>query len=205
MDISVNAKVNCSDGPAGQCTSVIIQPNIKKITHLVVRGEKFLDNDYLISLDHVVESTPEKILLNCSQEELEKMPVFNTTEFIPSDVTGYTGGPYMMWPYYAPMAPYVTIEKEHIPADELVMRRGARVEATDGDVGRVDEFLINPTNDSISHLVMREGHFWDKKTITIPVSKIDHYEDDTVYLKMDKEEIGKLPSIPVQHSWTKNE
>jgi NAD(P)-dependent dehydrogenase (short-subunit alcohol dehydrogenase family) len=69
----------------------------------------------------------------------------------------------------------------------------------------VDEFLINPSNDQITHLVMREGHLWGKKDVTIPVSQIDHYEDNTVYLKLTKEDIEKLPSIPVQHSWEKKD
>jgi hypothetical protein len=139
--------------------------------------------------------------LNCSKEELEKLPIFNTVEFIPSDLAGFSGGPYMMWPYYA-VAPGITLEKEEIPADELAIRRGAGVDAVDGHVGRVDEFLINPANDHISHLVMREGHLWGRKDVTIPVSKIDRYENNTVYLKLNKDEIEKLPSVPVRRSWT---
>ena len=111
----------------------------------------------------------------------------------------------MMWPYYAPLASYITPEKEHIPADELAIRRGARVEAVDGHVGRVDEFLVNPSNDQISHLVMREGHLWGQKDVTIPVSQIDHYQDNTVYLKLNKQDIEKLPSIPVRRNRAKSD
>ncbi|MEP7137513.1 MAG: PRC-barrel domain-containing protein, partial [Chloroflexota bacterium] len=179
MDISINAKVNCSDGPFGQSTCVILKPTTKEITHLVVSNEEFPETNYLVSLDHVMESTPGKIQLNCSHAELSKMPIFNTVEFVPSDLTGFVGGTYMMWPYYAPMPPYASLEKEHIPANELVIRRGARVEAMDGDVGRVDEFLINPSNDHISHLVMREGHLWGQKDVTIPMNQIDHFADNT--------------------------
>jgi sporulation protein YlmC with PRC-barrel domain len=127
---------------------VIIKPTTKEITHLVVSNESVPGTEYLVSLDHVRESSP---------------------------------------------------------TDELEIRRSARVEAVDGHVGRVDEFLINPSNDQITHLVMREGHLWGKKDVTIPVSQIDHYEDNTVYLKLTKEDIEKLPSIPVQHSWEKKD
>ena len=108
----------------------------------------------------------------------------------------------MMWPYYAPVASFMTLEKEHIPADELAIRRGAGVEAVDGHVGRVDEFLINPSDDHISHLVLREGHLWGQKDVTIPMSQIDHFENNTVYLKLKKLEIEKLPGIPIRHSWS---
>jgi len=203
MDISINAKVSCSDGPYGQSTYVILKPTTQEITHLVVSNELFPETDYLVSLDHVMESTPNRIQLNCSREELAKMPIFNTVEFVPSDLTGFPGGrQYMMWPYYAPAASFMPLEKEHIPADELAIRRGARVEAFDGHVGRVDEFLINPSDDHISHLVLREGHLWGQKDVTIPMSQIDRFENNTVYLKLNKQEIEKLPGIPIRHSWS---
>jgi hypothetical protein len=200
MDISINAKVSCLDGPCGQSTRVILKPSTGKITHLVVSDESFPETEYLVPIDHVAESTPYQITLNCSIKELTKMPIFDRIEFIPSDLAGFTGIQYMMWPYYAPPAAYITLENEHIPANELAIRRGARVEAADGHVGRVDEFLIDPANDSITHLVMREGHFWGQKDVTIPVSEIDHYQENTVYLKLNKLAIEKLPSIPIRHS-----
>jgi sporulation protein YlmC with PRC-barrel domain len=77
------------------------------------------------------------------------------------------------------------------------------VEATDGKVGRVDEFLINPKTDHITHLVLREGHPWGRKDVTIPVSQIDHYKENTVYLKLDKHGIEALPAIPVRRGSSK--
>ena len=59
---------------------------------------------------------------------------------------------------------------EHIPANELAITRGTSVETTDGKVGRMDEFLINPTTDHNTHLVLREVHLLVRKDVTIPVS-----------------------------------
>jgi sporulation protein YlmC with PRC-barrel domain len=200
MDISINAKVSCSNGPCGQVTHVILKPTTEQITHLVVTNELFPETEFLISLEHVAESSSDQIRLDCSSEEVSKMPVFDQAYFIPSDLSGFIGGPYMMWPYYAPETANIRLEKEHIPADELVIRRGASVEATDGRVGRVDEFLINPDTDHITHLVLREGHLWGQKDVTIPVGQIDHYQGNTVYLKLDKHGIEALPAIPVRRS-----
>jgi sporulation protein YlmC with PRC-barrel domain len=108
----------------------------------------------------------------------------------------------MLWPYSVTEGGFVT-EKEHIPVNELAIRRGASVEATDGRVGRVDEFLINPDKDLITHLMLREGHLWGQKDVTIPVNQIDHYLENTVYLKLDKHEIEALPAIPIRRSSSK--
>jgi len=199
MDISIDAKVICSDGLFGRTTQLIIRPTSEEITHLVVSNESFPQVQYLVPIVQIAESTPEEIRLNCSIQELSTLPVFDKIEFIPSSFAGSAGGPYMMWPYFFPAATYITLENEQIPADELAIRRGASVEALDGHVGRVDEFLINPLNDHITHLVMREGHFWGQKDVTIPMSQIERFEENAVYLKLNKEDIEKLPAIPVQH------
>jgi hypothetical protein len=203
MDISINARVSCLDGPWGWVTRVILKPTTEEITHLVVGREAFSETEYLVSIDRVAESTPGQIRLGCSRAELSNMPIFDRVEFVPSVLTDFHGSPYLMWPYYPPMLPDIILQKDHIPADELVIRRGAGVDAVDGHVGRVDEFLILPENDHITHLVMREGHLWGQKDVTIPVGAIDHYENNTVYLKLNKKDIEKLPGIPVRRSWTK--
>ena len=92
---------------------------------------------------------------------------------------------------------------EHIPAGELAVKKGASVEAKDGSIGFVDEFLVNPENHCVTHMILREGHLWGQKDVTIPVDQIDHFDHDTVYLKTSKREIESLPSIPVQRFWIK--
>jgi len=44
---------------------------------------------------------------------------------------------------------------------------------------------------------MREGHLWGQKDVTIPVSEIDHLEENTIYLKLNKKEVEALPSVPI--------
>ncbi len=203
MDRPFNAKVSCTDGPGGRSARVILQPTTKTITHLVVSTELFPKTDYLVSVDHVLESTPDEIRLNCSREELGTMPIFSQMHFVPSELAGFIGGLFLMWPYYAPEGSAILLEEENIPAKELAIRRGAKVDAADGESGRVDEFLINRSNDRITHLLMCEGHFWGHEDIAIPVGQIDHFTDTTVYLRLHKQDVEKLPSIPVRHSWTK--
>ena len=194
MDIPLNVKVSCSDGSCGRTTNLILMPTNGEITHVVVGDGSYPETGYLVPIDRIAESTPESMRLNCSQAELSKLPIFNQMEFIPSGLSGS-----MLWPYATPAAGFIMIENEHIPVNELAVRRGAGVEATDGHVGRVDEFLINPIDNTISHLVLREGHFWGQKDVTIPVSQIDRIESDTVWLKLDKHSIEALPAIPVHH------
>lgn len=197
MDISINAKVSCSDGPCGQSTHVVIKPTTEELTHLVVSNGSLPETEYLISIDQVAESTTYQIQLKCSREELQRMPIFQKMELVSSTLIGFTGNPYLSWPFSAPAAVSISQGRDHVPAGELAIRSGARVEATDGLLGSVDEFLVDPSNEHITHLVVHEGYLWGQKEVTIPVNQIDHYRDDTVYLKLNKGEVQKLPSFRV--------
>ncbi len=200
MDVRVNAEVECSDGRCGRTIRVVVDPAIRKVTHLVVKMHEFLGPEYLVPIELVAEATPELVRLKCAKEEVEKQQPFTEASLIPGPMPFYPYGPgeYLVWRDAFPEPGFVFAETERVPPGELAMRRGARVMAIDGDIGKVDEFLIDPVTDKIAHLVLQEGHLWSQQDLTIPVSEIDHIEEDTVYLKLDKYAVGMLPTLPVK-------
>jgi sporulation protein YlmC with PRC-barrel domain len=200
VDIPLNTDVICADQPCGQSTNVILNPVTERVTHLVVREKTFPHTEYLVPIDLVIESTPHVIRLRCTSDVLKRLELFVETEFVATDSYPVPDD-YVLWPYSIPDAFEMPVEHERIPPGELAVRRGARVRATDGQVGRVDGFLVDPTSGHITHLVLREGHPWDQRDVTIPVSEIDRIEDDAVILKLDKHSIGTLPAIPVKRYW----
>jgi sporulation protein YlmC with PRC-barrel domain len=209
MDIPVDVDVHCTDGLCGRSTYVLINPVRKKVTHLVVKEAGPSHIERVVPIEAVSKTAPDVILLQYSRDELTHMDPFIQREYIrdkmpdPDDAPiGYVGpGPFLLWPYVVPdQTTLVTVEHKQIPRGELAVRRGTQVEATDGHVGRVDELLVNPENDCITHLVMREGHLWGQKDVTIPVSEIDRIEGDVVHLKLSKGEVEALPAIPM-HRW----
>ena len=203
MDIPVNAQVQCADGLYGTTHRVVINPATRQVTHLVVKDGR-LGSEYLVPIEQVIETTPALVRLGCTREEIEMQTPFVETMLVPGAVPFYPygRGEYLVWPYVYPEPGFVLAEKEHVPPGELTVRRGVRVRATDGDIGQVDEFLIDPANENITHLVLREGHLWSQKDVTIPVSAIDRIEEDAVYLKLDKHAVEVLPAVPIKrHTW----
>ena len=181
------------------------------MTHVVVKADSSPNTEYVVPLGFVTETLAGTIRLHCRKADLEKMdPFIQTTvikEKVPEMVYGYgemygAGSCYYL-PYVTPeMTVYEPMENRQIPTGELAVRRGTRVEATDGYVGRVDEFVINPRNGQITHMVMREGHLWGKKDVIIPLSAIgDNPRMDTVTLKIDKAQIESLPTFPLNRRW----
>jgi sporulation protein YlmC with PRC-barrel domain len=200
MDIPVEAKVHCVDGPGGESTQVIIYPTTNKVTHVVVKERQAPHTERLVPLRSVVETADDLIRLRCTRRELSGMRAFILTEFVRAEIPGYEDiSGYILHPYVVPQ--WVQVEHESIPPGELGVRRGARVRATDGNIGRVDEFVVDPDSGHITHLVLREGLPWDQEEVTIPITEIDRIEEKAVYLKLDKDGVEALPAVAVRRGW----
>jgi len=210
MEIPLQAQVECTDGVCGLSVYVLINPLANEVTSLVVR-ETSTNTEYIVPVDMISATIVDTIRLSCNKAELEQMKPFVKTDFIeekmPVGNVGLAGGAYGMGSYY--YIPYVTpeltvqvpVEHLQIPPGELAVRRGTRVEAKDGYVGKVDEFVVNPQTGHITYLVMREGHLWGAKNVIIPLSAMDDTGDDTLFLNMDKRQIESLPTFPVHRLW----
>jgi sporulation protein YlmC with PRC-barrel domain len=203
IDLPTKAEVHCSDGIAGRSTYVIGNPINCQITHLVVKSYRPPFQEYLVPVDQVEKTTDDRITLKCTRSDLSKMEPFEYEEYIPAEFPDY-----MSWPYVLPapetklgekiVTTYTTVTHQNIPEGTLALRRGARVEATDGYVGQVDELLINSSNMQVTHLVLLERHIFQKREITIPISQIDHINEGTIYLKLDRQSVEELPTTPIQ-------
>ena len=203
MRFPLNVDVHCTDGLCGRSTHIILNPVTEKVSHLVVKENQSPGVERLVSVKLVANTADEVILLSCTKEDFGKLEPFNQPDFIYTDIPQHATDPSLtlLWPYVVPVKRIVDDRLRRIPPGELAVRRGARVRATDGWVGRVDEFVVGPVSGNITHLVLREGHPWKEKDVTIPVDQIDHIKENTVYLKIDKNTIALMPSVAVKRRW----
>jgi sporulation protein YlmC with PRC-barrel domain len=91
------------------------------------------------------------------------------------------------------MGPQTTTE-DHVPEGEVEVRRGEHVHATDGAIGRIQGFVIDPTDHHLTHVLLDEGHLWGKKRVAIPISAVKDV-DDGVRLTLTKAEVEGLPAV----------
>ena len=90
------------------------------------------------------------------------------------------------------------VEDEHIPSGELALSQDMAVKTKEGKVGQVDGLVVDPDSGEITHLLMRKGHLWGAKDVTVPVSAIADADEGNVYLKIDKQTIQDLPTVPLK-------
>jgi uncharacterized membrane protein/sporulation protein YlmC with PRC-barrel domain len=205
LEIPLNATVVCVDGRAGKSTHVIVDPRNRTVTHIVVKDDKnFAAQDRLIPIEHIVETTHDLIRLDYTLAELAKLTGFSSTRYVNygyEDYAAYSpdymgmGGPYSIPTASTANIPIVD---ESIPEGERALMQGARVEATDGTVGKVGELIVDQATGAITHFTLQEGHFWGKKEVTLPLTVVRNAEEDVVHLKLDKNAIKSLPAVPRQ-------
>jgi hypothetical protein len=184
----------------GRVVQVIVNPITRKLTHIVVEESKPPQIERLVPIQSIVRADDGLIYLDCSQQDLGQMTPLIESEFLWAEIPGLDEAyPYLLHPYVIPGR--LKTKQPSLSPDELGIHRGARVYATDTKVGWVDEFVTIPTNGQITHLLLREGHLWGCREVTIPVSEIDRVEGGAVYLQLDKMGVQALPSVPVRRPW----
>lgn len=201
MNIPLNAEVHCQDGICGDSVRVIIDPRTQQVTHFVVRKRKSPRLEKLVPGALVSGTTLDTIDLCLRSDELANMEDFKETRFDHVDVetskmaavhNGSEGIAY--WPSVNSKEQTVSLEKERLPRGELAIRRGIEVFATDGPAGKVGEFLVDSEDGHITHMIMRTGHLWNQREITVPVAQIDRIDQNRVFLHLDKRHIKTLPA-----------
>ena len=117
---------------------------------------------------------------------------------------GYDPEQVMFMPYYgmgmAGAGAYgpQTVTYDAIPLDEVEVRRGDHVHATDGHIGRVQGLVIKPDNHHVTHVLLQEGHLWDRKEVAIPIGAVIGV-DDGIRLNLTKQQVQDLPPVDIQH------
>ncbi len=195
VGIRINAAVHATDGMCGHAVCLVVDPIHEKVTHLVVEEDELPRMQRLVPIDLVHSARQEEIEIKCGTDQFKKMDTFVDEQFLPSNSHGAL---HRFWPYVEPETPLDLPEHQKIPAGEVALRRGTPVHATDGLIGRLDELMIDRKDGSITHLVLREGHLWGPKDISIPVAQIEKLDPEAVYLRLAKKEVEQLPQIRIR-------
>jgi sporulation protein YlmC with PRC-barrel domain len=205
MDLPMNARVTCIDGEVGKSSHIIVDLVTEQVTHFVVKT----DHDgkrFVVPIEKIEGSERTVFLLNCHKEEVYQLPLFEESYFNGYDA--YDSEPPIpvpgMAPSYTMYHPYREAESGAVgPSREsswarLAVNKGAMVLATDGEVGKIDELVIDPETHRVTHLVLRQHFLLNKWIVTIPVSDIERAEVDTVFLKIGKKAVEALPSVALK-------
>ena len=202
---TIGAGASCTDGVGGKVTCVVIDPLARAVTHLVVEPKHRHGAARLVPLD-LVDATTGEIRLRCSLAEFEKLDPAEQTRFLPGTAgyPGYDPKQMLIMPYYSiSMAQAycdpMTVKYNAVPLDEVEVRRGDHVHATDGRIGRVQGLILFPDSHHVSHVLLQEGHLRGRKDVAIPIGAVMSINADGIRLNITKQQVQDLPPVDIHH------
>jgi sporulation protein YlmC with PRC-barrel domain len=215
-EFTIGTHVSCTDGDGGQLRRVVVDPVSRKLTHLVVEPQEG-GTPRLVPVETVKSTEGGEIALSCTREQLNAMEEAEEVHFLsgaPGDWP-YQPAQMMSWPYYSlglggmsmglggiergigVVPPVVT--DDNVPEGEVEVRRGESVHATDGDIGRVQGLIVDPSNHRVTHVLLQEGHLWGRKDVAIPIDAVTKVADG-VQLRLSKDEVRDLPEVEIERT-----
>ena len=206
--------VNHEGEKVAELYQVVIDPATDEITHLVAKKGFLFPNDKVIPISLIMSSSEEQIKLYDFEGEIEDLDNFVEVEYVKAeserkismlDARGMNVPPLLAYPPagqggfgYVPVINYpeqpATKMAKNIPDKTVDIPENARVIGLNGEhVGNVEEVMIDPTSDKVTHFVISKGLFFTEDKL-IPVSWVKGFDSDKLKLVVNEEIIDNLPA-----------
>ena len=192
----------------GSLERVVLNPETKVITHIVVRmGALFNKADKIVPMEMVTDTTEDLVVLDADVTTVEGMPPFEERQIISeereaAEVSAEVELPVLLGesPVSLLLAPdsgetYTTEMVQNIPEGTVAMKQGAKVISADGEhLGNVERVLADASVAQITHLMISRG-ILTKEVKLIPTKWILKIGEDNVYLNENKDSIEGMEGI----------
>ena len=221
MQFKKNAEVVTSEGEkVGRIDRVVIDPNSRKLTHLVVKKGFLFTKDKVVPLDLFESTMEDRLVLKGDVGDLDDFPDFEETHYLPleeartsanrdpdriSPLVWYYPLPRRAWwrmkmsvyPGF-PEPPILRITDFNIPNDTVPLEKGANVVSGDGNhVGDVERVYVEEEEQRVTHLLISQGLI-SKSRKLITSMWVDRVFEDEVRLSISKAFIEELPEYSTQ-------
>jgi uncharacterized protein YrrD len=207
-------KLRASDGEIGQVRDFYFDDKAWTVRYLVADTGGWLTGRLVLispqALGHLSRQG-KAFLVNLTRKEIEDSPSIDEHKPVSrqheEEFHRHYGYPYYAesWPLWglagypvvAPPPPSAAKERgadSHLRSTRVV--KGYNVEASDGVIGEVADFLIDGRTWKIAEIVVESGRWFSGKEIRTPTEKISriNYDESTVYVDSTKVAITKAAS-----------
>jgi len=209
---TIGAEASCSDGLGGEVSRLIMDPVALTVTHLVIEPKHRREPGRLVPV-HLVDTTTGQIRLRCSVAEFDNLDLAEETDLVEGvDYGGGFGQAEAVQSYGNVGAMGVggsvagmgigmstghrtpTVVHDVVPLGETDLRPGEHVHAVDGEIGQVQGFMVDPGDNHVTHVLLKEGHLWGRKEVAIPISAVIGV-DNGIRLNITKKQVEDLPPV----------
>jgi sporulation protein YlmC with PRC-barrel domain len=196
----------------GRVDRVVLDPETKEVTHVVVRKGLFFAQDKVVPIRLIANATETRAILREDAGDLQALPNFEETHFVagnepepgnhspvanyrPSiipDALSIPGGGASR----ASGSAHITQIKENIPEGTVALKEGAKVITSDGKhVGTVEQVHTDPQAGRATHLIISKGVLL-KERKRVPADWVSEVKADEIHLSVAAHAIDELGFIP---------
>jgi len=215
MQFRKDAQVFSADGHSvGHIDRVVLDPQTKEVTHLIVRKGLLLTKDRVLPIALITSSAEKRVNVIANANEVDQLPEFEEKQYVPiqggevPETTAptpnfywYPVAPYSIAPPIGVQPPgYVEETHRNIPEELVALKAGARVLDNQGEqVGQVEQVFSDTQSDHVTYFVLSHGVLFKERKL-VPVTWIDIVSDDEIRLNVPEDRVEKLPTFePVGH------
>ncbi len=209
VELMIGAELQGTDGLCGYVTELVVDRRIWTVIHLVVEPPHRSGLGRLVPVD-VVETVDGEMFARCTLAGFERFDHAEKTELLPGSNGGYGGyglgqavpGPDVTRSSFGVIGggmsdAFDPVVRDTLPHGEVAIRSTA-VHATDGEIGHVQGLGVDRLDHRLRYVLLREGHMWGHKHVTIPLDAITAV-DDNIMLNLTKQQVEHLPAFDSDH------
>lgn len=219
-------KLDSKNGEIGKVKEFYFDDKHWTIRYMVAdTGNWLIDNQVLISPYALaaVNKEEENISVNLTKKQIEDSPSLNSDKPVSKqfeeDLHGYYGWPTYwsgtnMWGDY----PYIIHDSNEWKASNENEQTwdpnlrssnfitGQKIQATDGEVGHVEDFIIDDETWAIRYLIIETGNWWEGKKVLLSPTWIDNMntEESSVSVNLTRESIKNSPEYSDENLLTRD-
>jgi uncharacterized protein YrrD len=203
------------DGKIGHVRECYFSDDSWLIRYLVVDTGGWLTGRLvLISPNAVQRVSDDEIQLNLTRKQVEESPPIESHQPISRryeleyhNYYGYPfywGGTASLWGTGVPplVPPVVQPVQPEPPADERDPHlrssadvTGYHIEATDGSIGHVDDFIVDDERWQIRYLIVDTRNWWPGRHVIVPTDWVEriNWEQETILVDVRRDQIKNAP------------
>ncbi len=208
-------KLDSLDGEIGKIKEFYFDDQYWTVRYLVVDTGNWLNERQVLISPHAlaaVDSYAQNVVINLTKKQIEDSPPLESDKPVSRQFEeayhsyyrwpAYWAGPYM-WGYY----PYIPrdLEKPTGPAEggkawdpHLRSSRtvsGYHIQASDGDIGHIDDFIIDEENWAIRYLIIDTRNWWPGKRVLISPRWIKSvsWNESKVFVALSRDPVKQSP------------
>jgi uncharacterized protein YrrD len=189
-----------ADGTLGRVRRVIVSPGSGEVRGLVVRTGTLRHRDVVVPSEAIEGADEEIVRLRLSSGELDELPAYREEEFVKAPEGWRTPagrkqtGAHFRLPLPAAVSGLRPVQAGQTEAalGGLPLAAGQTVVCRDGEVGRLDLVLLDPTTRRATAFVVRRGVLLHRDTV-VPVDWVREIGGDRVVLDVDRDQLERMP------------